>query len=155
MKNEFRSVASAGSPVQAAVRVSTIDKNGNETQFSEYDWIPYGSITRDGYGAPSGFSGGTAARTTAKTYSVTTPNAGDGSENIADETNGYWNPGSANVRNLLTRSVITGTGPDAGPGAVSEFSYGDASGHPNLIQERHWDSTKAQISRLRWTAPIP
>ena len=37
---------------------------------------------------------------------------------------------------------MAGTGSNAGPGVVSEFSYYDSYGHPSLTQERHWDSTK-------------
>ena len=66
VKTEFKSVASGGSPVQASVKTFAVDKNGNQTQLSDYGsstasqygWIPYSSITHDTQGRPTAYSGG-------------------------------------------------------------------------------------------------
>ena len=72
------------------------------------------------------------------TYTISTSaQAGTGAENVSDDSNAYWNPGSPKFLHLLSRSVFTGSAANA---AISEFSY-DGNGNPT--HERHWDSTKA------------
>ena len=135
VKSEYRSVSTSGSPVQASVKTFTNDKNGNATLTWETDWIPYSSVGHNVYGAPNPYSNA-GVRSTTNTYSVLVSNAGDGTESIIDEVNGYWHAGSPLFRNLPARRVTSGLG----AGAVSESSY-DA--HGNVSQERQWDSTKA------------
>ncbi len=128
-------VAHAGSPAFAGVEARMIDQNGNLTDDTSYDWIPYSQLTHDSNGHLNGFSGGTLLRDTANSYQAFTPNATNGA-GPPDNSNGYWNPAAPKLRGLMTRSVMTG----AGTGAMTELSY-DAYG--NSIQERHWDSVKA------------
>jgi YD repeat-containing protein len=131
-----RTAATSGSPASAAVELRTIDKNGNLTVSTDYDWIPYSSLAHDGNGYLSGFSGGSALKAITSSYSVSTPNAGTGTESISDNANAYWNPAAPKLRDLMKRSVTTGSG----IGAATEYSY---DGNGNQTQERHWDSTKA------------
>jgi hypothetical protein len=132
VKYEFRSVASNGSPVQASVTAFTIDKNGNQTQASEYDWVTYTSTLASN--APASFSSATLLRQISNTYALVPATALDGSDDSA----AYWHAQSQPL-NRLKRSVTTGI-PAGTPGAVSEYFYGDTPG-PNLLQEKHWDST--------------
>jgi RHS repeat-associated protein len=148
VKNEFRSVAAGGSPVQANVKVFGVDKNGNRVGLSEYDWIPYSSITRDNYQAPATFSSTSGAvRTTSNSYNSATATAGDGTESISDNTNAYWNPGSPAARNLLATNSTSGIG----SASQATFAYGDASGHPNLVTEQHWDSATSTWLTTNYT----
>jgi RHS repeat-associated protein len=135
----IRSAALSGSAQLAQVTAFALDRNGNQTQASESDWIPYSGITHDASGAPAGFSSGipTAVRTTAKVYSVAA-NSSPGLQN--DDNNAYFHPGMTSPWGLVVQAAVTGVG----PGSSSAFTYGDNFGHPNLAQEQHWDSATSQ-----------
>jgi RHS repeat-associated protein len=131
---EIRSVASGGTPTQAAIQSFSLDRNGNQTQIAESDWMAYGNINHS-YGVPTGFTGGvpTSIRTTTNTYYVTTMSTAGFS---TDDTNGYFHPGMNSPWGLGTGKVVSGVG----AGSSSTYAYGDSSGHLNLVTENDWDS---------------
>jgi YD repeat-containing protein len=104
----------------------------------EYDWFsPYTSLGRDSNNAPTPFSTTLAAtRTSTKSYKYPASDSFTGSEAISDDIDAYWHPGSHVVRNLMTSASRTGLG----PGSSATYSYFDGFGHPNLIDEFHYDS---------------
>jgi RHS repeat-associated protein len=114
----------------------TLDRNGNKRIVQEYDWIPSSSITRDGNGRATGFTGGTILRTTSD-FVVTAPNFAytDTSGASVNDSAGYWNLYSQSPLALVSRSYATGSG----PGSLTEFTY---DSHGNVLQQRQWDSTK-------------
>lgn len=138
VKYQFQSTAKNGAPEYANVRTYSIDKNGNQVAVSEYDWFPYSAITHDSEGAPTGYAGTLAAvRSTSNTYNVTTVTAGAGGEAITDQSSAYWNPGSLNSSGPTTWSLLK----TATTGSVqATYDYGDSSGHPNLVTEKHLDN---------------
>jgi hypothetical protein len=80
---KIHSVAANGSAQKAAMRVSTLDKNGNEVQASEYNWIFYNipggtSIKHDnpGLGDVSSYRTGTLLRQNESQFVIATANNG-------------------------------------------------------------------------------
>jgi RHS repeat-associated protein len=131
---EIHSVASGGTPVLASVESSALDRNGNQTQVGESDWMSYGNINHSN-GVPNGFSGGPppSARTTTDSYYVTTTTT----ESFGtDDSNGYFHPGMNSPWGLITGKTVSGVG----AGSSSTYAYGDSSNHPNLVTQNDWDS---------------
>ncbi|MBV9266954.1 MAG: RHS repeat protein, partial [Acidobacteriaceae bacterium] len=127
--------ALGGSPSVAAVTEYRVDKNGNIVAATSYDWVPYSNIQHDASGMVTGYTASQVIRSTASTYQYGTVTAGDGSEQINDQANAYWNPSAPALLDLVTDQTITGSG----TGSVAQYVY-DAKGNPT--QEAHWDSTK-------------
>jgi hypothetical protein len=143
---EFRTVP-AGGPVSTALTAATnysYDQNGNKTGQLEYDWTPGNSvIQRTTYGIPSGYACPSPCtgplRTIANTFLLPTYAAGT----QLDNANAYWNNtgpnGAITALDRPRRSIVSGSGSNAGPGSIAEYSY--PSGFYNITQEAHWDST--------------
>jgi len=144
-------IAQGGTPILAAIEQHAIDQNGNLKGIAKFDWVPYAQLTHDAAGhLTGGFAGATKLQNTTNTYQSSV----DGATNAnspSDNPNAYWNPNAPLLRGLLLTSVVTGSGPNAGFGAVSQFTYdnfpdcGTAAPktalHGNLTCEYHWDSS--------------
>jgi RHS repeat-associated protein len=148
VKTEFTSVRdAAGTLVKTAIKDFSYDKNGNVTRVTEYDWVDYGSVPRDGSGNPTGIPVGIYARATINTYYSPTP---DASNNTTDDLNVYFKGTSPNLRNAIaSREVQSG---QSGAAARTEFFYDNALTTGNLIEQKSWDSIKGAITRPLTTA---
>jgi RHS repeat-associated protein len=148
VKTEFTSVKdAAGTLVKTAIKDFSYDKNGNVTRVTEYDWVDYGSVPRDGSGNPTGIPVGIYARATINTYYSPTP---DASNNTTDDLNVYFKGTSPNLRNAIaSREVQSGL---SGAAARTEFFYDNALTTGNLIEQKSWDSTKGAVTRPLTTA---
>jgi RHS repeat-associated protein len=146
LKADVHSVVprNAAAPSLAAIRVSTLDVNGNLLEVDESDWVSYSSVGHDSFGAvnqlPS-ITSGTAARSTINTYYVL-------ADTGANAANGYW---SASAPLILTAKKSVEILSSGSPTTYSEFVYDDAtgtgsnpgSGAANVTQEWRWDSVRA------------
>jgi len=131
---QLQSAVNNGSRVLGAAKSFLYDRNGNQTQISETDWVPYGNVTHDSNSVPTGISGAPTLRSTMNTFVNGTTTAAAG--NI-DDPNGYWNSRTVQLLNLVARSTVTG----AGFGSVTEVQYDNgALSHGNLTKEIQWDS---------------
>ncbi|MGE0102696.1 MAG: RHS repeat-associated core domain-containing protein [Blastocatellales bacterium] len=146
VKTEFTSIRDiSGSLVKTAIRDFKYDKNGNTTQVSEYDWVAYGSVPRDGNGRPTGLPGGlTPKRVTVNTFYNPTPDAAD---TTTDDPDVYHKSTSPQLRNTTESSEVRS---DIALNTVlsrAEFFYDNFSTTGNLITQKSWDSTKGAVSR--------
>ncbi len=115
------------------------DKNGNQLNAATYDWSAYSSSYRASNGTLTSIppASGTLLKQVQNTYEVMTAakaGTGDIKENIADDTNGYWNLVSQTFVHLPATTSTTGSG----PGSASQFAY-DSLGNPQSAA--YWDST--------------
>src|SRR5207302_6547553 len=144
MKTEFTSIKDAnGSLVKTAIRDYGYDKNGNVTSETEYDWVEYGSVYRDGNGKPTGDLSNLTAkikRIATSTYALWTPDASDSSSNYS---NSYWLSTSPSLRNAVASSEVNN---GAQTLARTEFYYDNPAMTGNLTQQMSWDSTKGAHS---------
>lgn len=146
VKTEFTTVADAnGNPALTAIKDFDYDKNGNLLEVRDYDWVPYGSVPRNGgtiYTGPSGLPPNLILkRRTVNAYYNPTPIATDF---ITDSQNHYANPSSPRLHNVIKSTEI-----QDGNGVVAsrtEFFYDDPSNRGNLIETRSWDSTKGSLA---------
>ena len=131
-------VAVSGQPTQAAVEQRSIDQNGNVTQDTWYDWMPYSQILHDSYGRFTGFSGTpTVLRTSSMLNIPYVPNATNAA-GPPDNSGAYWNPSGSVIGSLLRRSVTAGA--SGTPQAATENAY-TADGKGDLKEKRSWDNT--------------
>ena len=142
VKTQFTSIKDAlGNLSKTAIKDFNYDKNGNVTRVAEYDWVDYGSVSRDVNGRPTGIPGtAILKRVTTTAYWRPTPDASDGTSNSADS---YWNSSSPNLRSApYSREV--GDGVQTYRRTESFFDNSATTG--NLIQVKTWDSTKGAYS---------
>lgn len=144
VKKEFRSIAhfdSSGNKTltKTAIKDFEYDKNGNVTKVSEYDWVPYGQVVRDGAGRPTGVvnNPGAPVKVTLSTYYNSPPTATD---TTTESNNAYWNANAPTLRNAI-RSVEIRNG-SGQPLARTEFVYDNEHNTGNVTQQLSWDSTK-------------
>jgi RHS repeat-associated protein len=143
VSREYATNANAsGNPVATAVKVFTIDRNGNTTSVEERGWVPYSTSPWD----PS------IAALMRKTVNIYLNGAGDSASGTSVDTKAYSYASLSPVsipRNLLASAEI-----QDGSGAVksrSQFSYAEtnpARTAGNLTAEFHWDSTKPGYASL-------
>jgi len=148
VQTELTSVANGASPLLAAGRGFTYDRNNNPTQISETDWFPYANIIHvngDPNQPVTSFTGAITLRTTQNSYVIAAGTAT--TDYTLVDGNGYWNNLAYQLLSFPSRSVVTGIG----PGSITEFTYdsGGAFTKANMTQQRQWDSTKgAQTNPL-------
>ncbi|MEZ5308332.1 MAG: RHS repeat-associated core domain-containing protein [Pyrinomonadaceae bacterium] len=150
VKTEYRSVADAtGTPVLTAISDFEYDKNGNVTQVSNYDYVPYSSVPRDSLGRPNGIPSGIAPERKIETaYFNPTENADDTASN---NPNSYWNTSAKNVTGAVKSSTLK-TAANA-PVSHSEFVYDDPDTTANPVSIRVWSSYKGGAYRA-WSNPL-
>ncbi|MEJ7655099.1 MAG: hypothetical protein WKH64_18070, partial [Chloroflexia bacterium] len=119
VKTEFISIKNAaGSFVKTTIKDYNYDKNGNVTAVREYDWVDYGSVTRDATGKPTGIpSGAPLKRLTTNKYYNETPDASDTTSNSP---NAYY---QANAPRLLNTVEWSEVGDSAQTSARTEIVY--------------------------------
>lgn len=142
VKAEFTSIKDSSNYTKTAIKEFSYDKNGNQTQVKEYDFIPYANVPRNGAGQITGLPGGiTPVRIITNTYNNSTP---DSSDTTTNSSNAYWNSASPNLRNAVAVTEVK----DGSNNVVSrsEFSYDNASTTGNLTEVKTWDSTKGSYS---------
>lgn len=140
VKTEFTTLFdAAGTPSLTAIKDFAYDQNGNIKQITEYDWVAYGSVTRDGAnGLPIAIpSGAVIKRKTVNTLAYQTPDASSGSNTA----NTYWNDTAPLLRNAIISSEIQ----NASGEVVSrtEFTYDNSATTGNITETRIWDSWKS------------
>jgi len=143
LKTEFRSIRdAAGNLTQTAIKDYDYDKNGNVTRVTEYDWVAYASIPRDGHGRPTGTlpTGAPLKRITTNGYYNQTP---DASNTTTNDPNAYYNSSSPQLRNTLSWNEVSD---GAQTLARTELVYDNPSITGNLTQKLSWDSTKGSYS---------
>ena len=133
-----------GDLVKTAIREYSEDKNGNQTEVKEYDFVPYSGVPRDASGQPTGLPSNAASylkRSTATAYYNATPDAASNtfdadSYHLATSPRLLRLPQSMEVRNAAgvpqTRSEI----------AYDYTSYATNAKGGNPTESRSWDSTK-------------
>ena len=139
VKTEFISLPdSNGNLTKTIIKDYSYDKNGNQTQIVEYNFVDYATIPRNGDGKPTGIpSGLTFKRRTQNTYYAATPDAND---NYSNDGNIYCNYGSpSNNRSVASTQLFDVNGQSV---TRSEFFYDNAFTTGNLIETKSWDSTK-------------
>jgi len=148
VKTEFMSIKDAlGNLTKTAIKDYNYDKNGNVTSISDYDWVSYVDVPRDGTGMPTGIPGtAVLKRVVTNTYFNGTPTASD---ITTDSANAYSKPGSPNVHDAIASSEI---GDGTAIKARSEFSYDNAGTTANLTAKKSWDSSKGAYSNPLTTA---
>ena len=131
---------SASSPT--AIKDYKYDKNGNVTEMLEYEFVPYGSITRSG-GVVTALPALTQKRRTIKSYY----NQAAPAESPTANQYSYSDPSSPKLKQLLQSTEIRD--PAGTPVSRTEFIYDDPDNRGNLIETRVWDSSKGP-----YTAPL-
>jgi RHS repeat-associated protein len=142
VKAEFISIKdSSGNYTLTVIKELSHDKNGNVTQIKEYDFVPYGSVPRDGGGRPTGVPGGVSAVKISNTaYYNPTPNSSD----TGNSPNAYWNLNSPNIKGLAASTeTLSGNGQVVSRG---ELYFDNPSTTGNLIEAKTWDSSKGAYS---------
>jgi RHS repeat-associated protein len=136
---EYRSVASGtqgacSSSVACltAITHNTADPNGNTLTSTEYEFIPYSSLTRGSDGQPT-TTGGTVRRVTTNTYAApTSPVACTSSSTVYCSANA-----PATGKSIESTAVSNGST----TAAYTEYTYDNPTGTANLTQVAKWDST--------------
>jgi RHS repeat-associated protein len=141
-KTEFHSIRNAAEAlVSTAIKSYTYDKNGNVTQTSEYDWVPYGDVPRGGDGKPTGAIPGSAQikRVSNTTFYNSTPSA----ESAVYDPDIYTQGSTPDFRQAASAVEVTN-----GTQVLSrtELFYDNPSTTANLTQKTNWDSTKGVYS---------
>jgi RHS repeat-associated protein len=132
IRRETTTVGDAsGHPSLTSVTDRMIDKNGNQLQTTEYDWVNYN---------PNGPESGIIPKRVVQwNYYADVPSAG-----TLDSTSyEYWNPhipGSARRLDAVQRKQVSD---GSGIQAITEFVYDDAFGAGNATSELHWDNVKS------------
>jgi RHS repeat-associated protein len=158
VKAEIHTAASnSGIPTIASVRTFSVDRNGNQTELDEYDWVTYGETNVPHIGSNSNnpvsttFTPG-SSWSKPRTTMVVPDEVALGME--------YWNPSTNGaVYGLLrlpaSRTVSGALGPSTGDPCASSSSSNPASydvyqydAVGNLQHELHWDSTKTYSTTL-------
>ena len=141
VKTEFASIAdSVGTLVKTAIKDYVYDKNGNVTQFAEYDWVPYGDVARDADGKPTGAIPASAQlkKVTASGFYNQTPAADSSAYHAA-----IYNLSTApNLRNAAQWSEVRSNFAASSTLSRVEFDYDDPNTKGNLTTTRTWDSSK-------------
>jgi RHS repeat-associated protein len=148
VKAEYRTAASAGSPVTKALTVFSQDKNGNDLCQAEYNWVDV-SATLTVSTCEGNVSGAALIRRALKTYFFNTSDSANASDS---NVNSYHRPTSiSNIfLGLVASTQINGP---LGTESRSEYCYdsvctGSGSGITlgNRTQERQWDSTRGGLT---------
>lgn len=128
--------------VKTAIKAFTVDKNGNTTTITEYDWVPYPNVPRDAYGWVTGIpAGAVVLRVTTNTLARPTPNSTDSSTNSADS---YWNYSSPNLRSAIASTELSNGSTTL---TRQEYVYDNSGTTGNQTQQKVWDSTKGALTR--------
>ena len=133
VKRETETISnSVGSPTLTIVSERTIDKNGNQLQNTEYDWVGHD---------PSGPEvGSNVKRVTQNTYYAEVPEA----SSTSDHPEAYWNPqfnGLARRLDAVRRTEVRDGSENIA--AITEFEYDDPLGKGNLTATKRWDNVKS------------
>lgn len=142
VKTEFTSLADAsGNLTKTAIKDFNYDKNGNVTQISEYDFVPYSQVLRNSDGTPTGIpAGSTPLRVSQNNYYNATP---DSTDTTTNSQYFYANSGSPNIHKAIAGTEIAANGIAA---ARQEFFYDNYSTTGNLTETKSWDSSKSSYS---------
>ena len=147
LSKEFASIRdAAGTLIKTAIKEYHHDKNGNLLQESEYDWVAYGNVVRDGNGNPTDAIPTSAVlrRLNNSSYYCATPDASDTTTNDPDS---YDKVTAPLLRNAPASSEV---GDGSQTLTRTEFFYDNgltgALTTGNLIQQKSWDSTKGGYS---------
>ena len=128
--------------VKTAIKAFTVDKNGNTTSITEYDWVPYANVPRDVGGQATGIpAGAVVLRVSTNTLARPTPNSTDTSTNSADS---YWNYTSPNLRTAIASAELSNGSTTS---TREEFFYDNSGTTGNQTQHKVWDSTKGALTR--------
>jgi RHS repeat-associated protein len=138
VKTEYISITDeSGTPVKTAIKDYKYDKNGNVTNITEYDWVPYSSILRDQNGSITGMpADAKVKRITTNTYYNATPDSTDVTTN---NPNTYPNPNTPQLLNAIASSEVSD---GARTLSRTEYFYDNTSTTGNLTQQTVWDSSK-------------
>jgi RHS repeat-associated protein len=117
----------AGTPSKTAVVNYTLDKNGNQTQRIEYNWVTYAGTSIE--------NGTTIQRATTMLYHLAVPTAAS----TADDPNAYWNTTAPPRLDAVWRREISD---GSAIKAITEFYYDDATANGNVETEKRWDSLR-------------
>lgn len=143
VKTEYKSIKNGAGTAytQTGITDYTYDKNGNVTQVTEYDWVPYSSIPRDSSGRVTGIpAGATVKRIATNSYYNQAPPAGS----TTDSPNLYvYRNNNRRFFDLLKSTEISD---GAQTLARTEFTYDNVETIGNLTQQSIWDSTKGAYS---------
>lgn len=134
VQTRLNSVANGGSPAITSVAILGVDRNGNQTQEIDCDYVSYSSVPHNQTAITS--CPGATLRTIQNTYTVPATSSPGSSSN---DPNGYWQAPLPQILNLVARTTATG----AGPGSATEFQY---DGYGNLKQQLSWDSTLGALT---------
>ena len=142
VKTEFTSIRDAlGNLTKTAIKDYNYDKNGNVTSVSDYDWVSYSDVPRDGTGMPTGIPGtAILKRVVTNTYFNSTPTASD---ITTDSANAYSKPGSPHVHDAIASSEL---GDGTAIKARTEFSYDNVGTTANLTTKKSWDLSRGAYS---------
>ncbi len=119
------------------ITVNTIDRKGNSTGASSYDWIGASSLTANGTGGLTLPSGLTLLRSESRTFNNTANWVS--LQTGTDPCSGnplYICSGTTGALDALAQETISGPGNSS----ARQLCY-DASASPELLQEARWDST--------------
>ena len=141
VKTEMTTLPDANGAISAnsltAIKDYKLDKNGSVLEIKEYDWVPYGSVPRNG-GVVTGLptSGLTVKRKTVNSYY----NQAADADSVVSNSNAYNHPSSPKLKGLIkSTEVQDGSGT---PVSRSEILYDDENNKGNVIEARAWDSYK-------------
>ncbi|HKO42102.1 MAG TPA: hypothetical protein VJU84_02340 [Pyrinomonadaceae bacterium] len=147
VKTEFTSIRdAAGTLSKTAIVDYKYDKNGNVTQTTEYDWVDWNTVPRDGSGKPTGIPGGAFInRVSANGYYNQTA---DSANTTTNDPNAYtYLTAPRMLRALSSTEIKWGNATDGSQTlSRSEFTYDNANTTGNLTQQKSWDSTKGGYS---------
>ncbi len=149
VKTEFTSIKNAGgSYAKTAIKDFSYDKNGNVLQVTEYDWVDYNLVPKDGNQLPTGIPGGAALkRVSLNTYN----NATSDSSIPGNHANAYWNLVPTNGYTSLVLNAVASkeVRPTVGGTiqARTEYTYDNPATTANLTITRSWDSAKGAINQ--------
>jgi YD repeat-containing protein len=148
VRTEFTSIKdAAGNYTKTAIKDFVYDKNGNVLQITEYDWMDYGLIPRDGFGSPTGIpSAPPPRRTTLNTYNNPSPD----SSTPGNHANAYWNVApSGGYTTLALNAIASNEIREVAGGLVkarTEYAYDNPATTANLTVTRNWDSEKGPLN---------
>jgi len=148
VKTEFVSIPdSTTALVKTAIHDYVYDKNGNVTQVAEYDWVPYGDVSRGADGKPTGAIPASAQlkRVFATGFYNATPSA----DSSAYSAYIYNQTTSPNLRTATKWTEVRANLLQSSAQSRTEFDYDDPSTKGNLTARRDWDSTRGG-----WSDPL-
>jgi hypothetical protein len=143
VKTEFTSIKdSTGQYTQTAVKDFSYDKDGNVTQVTEFDWVPFSSIhdssgTIVGTGIPSA----TPKRVSVTGYNNPTPDAAT----LSTDSDMYVFSGSVALKNRPAWTEVRDGSNN--PVSRTEITYDNAGTIGNPTETKVWDSYKGGASR--------